>query len=723
MKSVPNVIRACLAVTLVTCLPAFADIVDSGKAATALVDLDKLGSASAFCIDPSGVFVTNDHVVSHLAADATAKLVMNAGQPDERVLKAKVVKRNSDFDLALLQVQGNVTLPTLPLGHSADLRETAELTTFGYPFGRSLSLNKDGYPAISVSLGRINALRKEGDELALIQIDAVLNPGNSGGPVLDGEGRVIGVVVSGIPGANVNFAIAVDRLREFLRQPRLRVDAPVIQPAGQSLMTVHVATAKDELAPTSIEVRYGVRQDRMRTIKADKLSADRYQAPIDLKGLNDDADWLWITAETGGMKLTGLLVNRDVKVGDQTIPLSDVSEVNRSDAPDVVTVLKSGKTLRGEPTDGLAFMWIDLPGRAAAYVDLRQTQRWTVGERRTAAPYVDYEVIARLDDKVIGSLKGRLSVAHADPANHEYVLPRDVPPVDQGVEKLTFSAYIDGRTDLYITPIGLYWKHYKDGRPGATATRDLGTRAGDQVWTPRWGRPYEIGPEYSTLWPVDFRTTQLEFELLAVGSKPDAEGMVPRGKMQLRRESDILVASFDDSAPGAAWYRFEIRRLREAPPDPSNLARRARVEVNDSQGTSNPARVNDGKIELGPGRFWCPGSRKPKPDTCSIVLPEPKTIGMIRLAVPIGTKTFADGREPLDYTIESQFEGKTTELLTVKDGKHPSSEVDPSGKIQTITFKLDKPVKARRVTFKCTRTSGKNYGPLIYEFEVHEAKE
>ena len=73
-----------------------------------------------------------------------------------------------------------------------------------------------GYPSVSVNTGTITALRKKGGKLSAIQLDASVNPGNSGGPVVDKTGKPIGIVVSGMLLARLNFAIPVSRAREFL---------------------------------------------------------------------------------------------------------------------------------------------------------------------------------------------------------------------------------------------------------------------------------------------------------------------------------------------------------------------------------------------------------------------------------------------------------------------------------------------------------------------------
>ena len=177
--------------------PTKVEIGKKGKAATAFVDVPGRGSGTAFCVHPSGLFVTNEHVVRG-AEKAEIILVLNPSLPGERVLKAKVVRIDKDLDLALLRVENVQDLPSLPLGSVEGVAELSDVVAVGFPLGRFLSPDRKEYPAVSVNAGSVTALRLKGRELEHIQIDISLTFGNSGGPVLDENGKVIGVVVSGI---------------------------------------------------------------------------------------------------------------------------------------------------------------------------------------------------------------------------------------------------------------------------------------------------------------------------------------------------------------------------------------------------------------------------------------------------------------------------------------------------------------------------------------------
>ena len=198
-----------------------------GKAATALVEVKaRHGYGSAFCIHPSGLFLTNEHVVQ---GDVT--LVLNSSLKTER-LAAKVVRSDKELDLALLRVDGVSDLPALRIGSDDELAELMEVVAVGFPFGQALASERKGYPAVSVNAGSITSLRQVGGLLHRIQLDAVLNPGNSGGPVLDRSGKVVGVVVAGVEGRGVNFAIPANEVTRFVMQPEIQFDPPTLNAAN-----------------------------------------------------------------------------------------------------------------------------------------------------------------------------------------------------------------------------------------------------------------------------------------------------------------------------------------------------------------------------------------------------------------------------------------------------------------------------------------------------------
>src|SRR5690606_3876426 len=134
---------------------------------------------SGFVIDPSGLIVTNNHVIK----DADQILVRFH---DDSSLEAEVVGRDPKTDLALLKVQADKPLPALTLGDSTTARVGDWVIAIGNPFGLGGSVTAG---IISARQRDINA----GPYDDFIQTDASINRGNSGGPLMNLDGEVIGI--------------------------------------------------------------------------------------------------------------------------------------------------------------------------------------------------------------------------------------------------------------------------------------------------------------------------------------------------------------------------------------------------------------------------------------------------------------------------------------------------------------------------------------------------
>jgi len=90
------------------------------------------------------------------------------------------------------------------------------VTVYGFPFGDKLAVQA-GNPAISVSKGSISGIRRnDRNEVVAVQIDGALNPGNSGGPVVDAEGHLVGIATATITGAHIGLAVPAEELNRLL---------------------------------------------------------------------------------------------------------------------------------------------------------------------------------------------------------------------------------------------------------------------------------------------------------------------------------------------------------------------------------------------------------------------------------------------------------------------------------------------------------------------------
>jgi serine protease Do len=134
---------------------------------------------SGFIIDPSGLIVTNNHVIE--GADEVSVTLQ-----DNTVLKAKIVGRDETGDLALLKVNASHPLPTVEFGDSDTARVGDWVIAIGNPFGLG------GTVTAGIVSARSRDIR-QGPYDDFIQTDAAINKGNSGGPLFDMNGKVIGI--------------------------------------------------------------------------------------------------------------------------------------------------------------------------------------------------------------------------------------------------------------------------------------------------------------------------------------------------------------------------------------------------------------------------------------------------------------------------------------------------------------------------------------------------
>ena len=167
------------------------------------------GSGSGFLIDPQGYLLTNFHVVDG-ADRVTVTLV------DGRSFRANVVGVDPAIDVALLRIPGVEGLPAVVLGDSDTLRAGQWVCAIGNPLGY----------VHSVTVGVVSYLgRKLFDQSldAYIQTDAAISLGNSGGPLIDAQGRVVGITTAvSAQAANIGFAVPIGQVLPVLGQLRER---------------------------------------------------------------------------------------------------------------------------------------------------------------------------------------------------------------------------------------------------------------------------------------------------------------------------------------------------------------------------------------------------------------------------------------------------------------------------------------------------------------------
>jgi serine protease Do len=172
-------------------------------------DTPRRGAGSGFIIDADGSILTNNHVVDR-AERITVKL------SDGRTLRARLIGSDPDTDIALIKVDGQGGLPVAPLGDSSALRMGEWVCAIGNPLGYEHT----------VTVGVVSFLGRKLFDMSLdnyIQTDAAINFGNSGGPLINARGEVIGINAAiSSRASSIGFAVPINGASAVLPQLRAR---------------------------------------------------------------------------------------------------------------------------------------------------------------------------------------------------------------------------------------------------------------------------------------------------------------------------------------------------------------------------------------------------------------------------------------------------------------------------------------------------------------------
>ena len=180
------------------------------------------GQGSGVILDESGFVITNWHVVAPVLNNDSLSLAVKLR--DGRTRPARVLSTSPETDLALLQLslKGDEEVPPIQIGRSSDLMIGEDLIAIGNPQGHANTVTKGVLSATGRSIDVRTPDGRTRNYKELLQTDAAINQGNSGGALLDITGKLVGINNAMAMGAeNIGFAIPVDTVREVFENDLL----------------------------------------------------------------------------------------------------------------------------------------------------------------------------------------------------------------------------------------------------------------------------------------------------------------------------------------------------------------------------------------------------------------------------------------------------------------------------------------------------------------------
>ncbi|HLF72752.1 MAG TPA: trypsin-like peptidase domain-containing protein [Anaerolineales bacterium] len=161
----------------------------------------RFGAGAGIVWDADGLILTNNHVVGRRPPTVLLQ--------DDREYEARLLARDPDVDLALLSIQ---TAPLTPLRPASVSPRVGEMVfAFGHPWGQRNTVTRGIVSAL------VSAQNRRGDKLPVIRSDAPLAPGNSGGPLVNAGGEVVGINAM-IIGGDQSVSIAVSVVNDFVNK-------------------------------------------------------------------------------------------------------------------------------------------------------------------------------------------------------------------------------------------------------------------------------------------------------------------------------------------------------------------------------------------------------------------------------------------------------------------------------------------------------------------------
>jgi serine protease Do len=186
------------------------DLVEQVMPALVIVRGHRFGAGAGIVWDANGLILTNNHVVGR----RTPLVILQ----DDREYESRLIARDPDVDLALLSIDATGLTPLKPASGASRVGEM--VFAFGHPWGQRNTVTRGIVSAL------IHAHNRRGDKLPVVRSDTPLAPGNSGGPLVNAKGEVVGINAM-IVGGDQSVSIAASVANDFVKKAARNRAQPV----------------------------------------------------------------------------------------------------------------------------------------------------------------------------------------------------------------------------------------------------------------------------------------------------------------------------------------------------------------------------------------------------------------------------------------------------------------------------------------------------------------
>ncbi len=381
--------------------PSSQEIIKKGKAATAFLEFSPFGRCAAFCVDKSGIFITNGQYFRNQKG-TNYRLIINPGTDKQKIVPAKVLLHNasSTKNFAVLKATEGGPFNALPFEPVKTISTGRRIYSFSFPYG-SREVGKK-FPKVVHSVGIISNVYSNSNKIYRFRIQGY--PGYVGGPVLDQSGNVIGITSSNTSSTS-GYAMAGEPIRKAVFEPVISFKVPKITEANrESPMDFAVnafqpvpRSSKEPLEVSLIIQTFAKTRKFAMARDPDGKTYRVKATPVPLAVLEAP---LQVTLKFEDGTIKGLTKNRTFKVGLNTVRLSDVVKMRLGDLTQAT--LESGGYVQGK-LSSLSRMRVKVGG-FSLNVDVSKAE-----EIEILAPQrkltIDFTVVVRQGDKEVGRKK------------------------------------------------------------------------------------------------------------------------------------------------------------------------------------------------------------------------------------------------------------------------------------------------------------------------------